>query len=585
MLRAKLPGYILRELGKALLRYAEESPEGFAHLFDPTVPSLPVRDDRPELTRLMRVCGVVSGDAQMVSRHRIRRRGDHLYLMELGDVEYFQDLWPETDELLDALEGLPPGRLLDLGTGCGIVGLEAAARGHQVVATDLDPQAVALARVNAHLNGIEGVDFREGDLFAPVAGEAFDAILTAPHYGRAYNQLRVSVLRDGPQFIAPNGKLLLATVLEWSRPGELPMVKQLDQRLPPEIAIRVRPIERELKSNWFWSADAESPAIISEHRFLIELARQSSPSSPRVVEVAWPSAPNRVDFVPLSRLLVPGHDVPGRAVVESPADVARLRALVASFVERELRFEGGLPRRMLDSCRFGKARCVEKHGSAAGAILDADGGVRPCSHGAPVGSFDDSFASLSEKYDAAMAALTERRGCVTCPAEWLCSRCMNTTPFTEPEYCDFMRTNLRVLPFLHRLLALGQQLGDLGVAHGPMRIFRSPWGMPKPDSEEVEMGQTSRRELDVLRERWNHEETWTIAVGDRAFLSFYRDAEFQCIEVEPVVAIVGEQVADGATATDLHRVAKERQLPASYVERARRKLASHLGVASTKAGA
>src|SRR5262245_60670595 len=48
---------------------------------------------------------------------RVRRREGRFYVMALGlgsDLEYQQDVWPETDALLEALEPLPPGRLLDL---------------------------------------------------------------------------------------------------------------------------------------------------------------------------------------------------------------------------------------------------------------------------------------------------------------------------------------------------------------------------------------------------------------------------------------------------------------------------------------
>ncbi|MFC7765343.1 DUF7059 domain-containing protein [Leucobacter soli] len=63
-------------------------------------------------------------------------------------------------------------RSLDLGTGCGIVAMHLALRG-PVVATDISERALDLARANARLNGMEhGIEFRHGDLFAPVTGSA-----------------------------------------------------------------------------------------------------------------------------------------------------------------------------------------------------------------------------------------------------------------------------------------------------------------------------------------------------------------------------------------------------------------------------
>ena len=73
------------------------------------------------------------------------------------------------------------GRALDLGTGCGVQSLHLARHADVVVATDLNPRAVALARVTARLNGVD-LDVRTGSLYEPVAGERFDLIVTNPPY-------------------------------------------------------------------------------------------------------------------------------------------------------------------------------------------------------------------------------------------------------------------------------------------------------------------------------------------------------------------------------------------------------------------
>ncbi|GAB2590628.1 DUF7059 domain-containing protein [Microlunatus antarcticus] len=75
----------------------------------------------------------------------------------------------------------PVARALDLGTGCGVQSLHLARHAREVVATDLNPRALLLARLTADLNGVE-VDLRQGDLYAPVAGERFDLVVTNPPY-------------------------------------------------------------------------------------------------------------------------------------------------------------------------------------------------------------------------------------------------------------------------------------------------------------------------------------------------------------------------------------------------------------------
>lgn len=75
--------------------------------------------------------------------------------------------------------------VLDMGTGSGIGAICAAPWAARVVAVDLNPAAVRCARINALLNGVEGkVEVREGDLFAPVAGERFDLVLFNPPFYR-----------------------------------------------------------------------------------------------------------------------------------------------------------------------------------------------------------------------------------------------------------------------------------------------------------------------------------------------------------------------------------------------------------------
>ncbi len=73
------------------------------------------------------------------------------------------------------------GRALDLGTGCGVQSLHLAGHSDHVVATDVNPRALAMARFNAALNGID-LDVRDGSLWEPVAGERFDLVTTNPPF-------------------------------------------------------------------------------------------------------------------------------------------------------------------------------------------------------------------------------------------------------------------------------------------------------------------------------------------------------------------------------------------------------------------
>jgi methylase of polypeptide subunit release factors len=79
---------------------------------------------------------------------------------------------------------IPPdgGRLLDLGTGNGVLALLGSRTADDVVGVDLNPHALSAARLNAALNGVEHVEFRHGDCYAPVASETFDWIVANPPF-------------------------------------------------------------------------------------------------------------------------------------------------------------------------------------------------------------------------------------------------------------------------------------------------------------------------------------------------------------------------------------------------------------------
>ena len=73
------------------------------------------------------------------------------------------------------------GRALDLGTGCGIQSLHLSAHARRVVATDVNPRALAITELNAALNRVE-VETRAGSLWEPVAGETFDLVTCNPPF-------------------------------------------------------------------------------------------------------------------------------------------------------------------------------------------------------------------------------------------------------------------------------------------------------------------------------------------------------------------------------------------------------------------
>lgn len=95
---------------------------------------------------------------------------------------------PETELLVQlALARIPLDRdvhVADLGTGSGAIALAIASERPRcrIIATDLCPHALKVARANAERLDIANVEFREGSWFTPLTDGRFDIIVSNPPY-------------------------------------------------------------------------------------------------------------------------------------------------------------------------------------------------------------------------------------------------------------------------------------------------------------------------------------------------------------------------------------------------------------------
>lgn len=133
-------------------------------------------------------------------RDLVKRAGEHEPIQYLVGKAYFFNLEldvepgvliprPDTETLVEeAIAHLKPVEsptVLDLCTGTGSVALAIAMQisTARVVAVDIADEAVALARRNVEKHGLgDRVEVVAGDLFAPVAGCTFDAVVANPPY-------------------------------------------------------------------------------------------------------------------------------------------------------------------------------------------------------------------------------------------------------------------------------------------------------------------------------------------------------------------------------------------------------------------
>jgi len=127
-----------------------------------------------------------------------------------------------------------------LGAGNGILALAASSHSGSVIATDLNPRAGEFCRVNASLNGVDNIEFREGSAFEPVSGERFDLILANPPFfvtpsvRRVYSDNSMELdgfcrmlVRQAPEHLTENGYCQM--LVEWVQLKDQPWQDRLGE--------------------------------------------------------------------------------------------------------------------------------------------------------------------------------------------------------------------------------------------------------------------------------------------------------------------------------------------------------------------
>jgi methylase of polypeptide subunit release factors len=116
---------------------------------------------------------VMEHDGLLIASDRQDMYPAHDYVLEVG---------PATRATTRFMIRRPADRGLDACAGNGLHAL--LLRGHvsHVVGTDISERAIAFARFNEALNGLDGIDWRIGNLLEPVDGETFGLIVSNPPY-------------------------------------------------------------------------------------------------------------------------------------------------------------------------------------------------------------------------------------------------------------------------------------------------------------------------------------------------------------------------------------------------------------------
>ena len=110
-------------------------------------------------------------------------------------------------------------KVLDLGCGCGVVGILAAKQigPERVVMCDISENAVELSKKNAEANGVGTVTIRQSDGLKEITENGFTLILSNPPYHTDFAVAK-EFIEDGFKKLVLGGKMIMVTKrLDWYR--------------------------------------------------------------------------------------------------------------------------------------------------------------------------------------------------------------------------------------------------------------------------------------------------------------------------------------------------------------------------------
>ena len=124
-----------------------------------------------------------------------------------------------TRAMLSFVEFKEDDKVLDLGCGCGVVGILAAKQigADKVWMCDISENAVLLSRQNAEINGVGAVTICQSDGLKNISETGFTLILSNPPYHTDFAVAK-GFIEEGFQKLSVGGKMVMVTKrLDWYR--------------------------------------------------------------------------------------------------------------------------------------------------------------------------------------------------------------------------------------------------------------------------------------------------------------------------------------------------------------------------------
>lgn len=126
------------------------------------------------------------------------------------DMAEDPEVYPPSEDsilLTESLDIRIGEKVLEIGTGSGIVSIQCALNGADVVCGDINPRAVALARRNAAANGVD-IDVRETDIYSNIEGRFDTIVFNLPYLPVEDEGELAKAWSGGPDGLGPLPRLL-----------------------------------------------------------------------------------------------------------------------------------------------------------------------------------------------------------------------------------------------------------------------------------------------------------------------------------------------------------------------------------------
>ncbi|XP_051199948.1 uncharacterized protein [Lolium perenne] len=158
------------------------------------------------------------------------------------DAEGWYSATPEAIAAAQAARASPAGLVVDAFAGVGGNSIQFAARGCYVIAVEIDPRKVELARHNARIYGVEDmIEFVVGDFFRLAPALKADLVFLSPPWGGpSYNQTPIYTLdmlkpKDGYMLFQAAQKIARNIIMFLPRNVDINQVEELSWLCSPPL--------------------------------------------------------------------------------------------------------------------------------------------------------------------------------------------------------------------------------------------------------------------------------------------------------------------------------------------------------------